>query len=138
MKSRDTEIREAIQAADQVLMHLDQARECLKSAGNWGIADMIGGGFFMSLMKRGKMSEAEQQLTRAREAVRNFAAELRDVNAVVDIHIVMDDFLGLADLFFDNVIADWMMQSRIGAAQEQVSTAIAKVRSVKASLQGML
>ena len=138
MKSQDTEIREAIQAADKTLAHLGRARECLESAGNWGLVDMLGGGFFITLLKHGKVNDAEAELSQAREAMRRFATELRDINEAVDIHIVMDDFLDFADYFFDGLIADWMMQSRIDAAKEQVAEAIQKVRRVQTKLEGML
>ena len=118
MKSRETEIREAIEAAEQTLAYLSRAQDCLESAGNWGWVDMLGGGFFTTLMKRGKMNDAQEELAQARDAMRSFAAELRDVNEAVDIHIEMDDFLGFADYFFDGLIADWMMQSRIDKAKE--------------------
>lgn len=137
MKSRDTEIREAIEAAEQTLAYLGRAQDCLESAGNWGWVDMLGGGFFTTLMKRGKMKDAQEELAQARDAMRSFAAELRDVHEAVDIHIEMDDFLGFADYFFDGLIADWMMQSRIDTAKEQVAEAIAKVRKVEADLRGM-
>lgn len=138
MKSRDEEIREAIQAADRTLRHLSRAQECLKSAGNWGLVDMLGGGLISTLLKHGKVNDAEAELTQAREAMRSFAAELRDVNEAVDIHIAVDDFLGFADYFFDGLVADWMMQSRIDTAKEQITEAIQKVRRIQAELQGML
>ena len=50
MKSRETEIREAIEAAEQTLAYLSRAQDCLESAGNWGWVDMLGGGFFTTLM----------------------------------------------------------------------------------------
>ena len=84
------------------------------------------------------MDDAQEELAQARDAMRSFAAELRDVNEAVDIHIEMDDFLGFADYFFDGLIADWMMQSRIDKAKEQVAEAIAKVRRVESDLRGML
>lgn len=138
MKSRDTEIREAIQAADRTLDYLSRAQDCLKSAGNWGLVDMLGGGMFTTFMKRGKMNNAERELAQAREAMRTFALELRDVDEIVDIHIVMDDFLGFADYFFDGLIADWMVQSRIDTARAQVSEALQKVHMAKSRLQGLL
>lgn len=138
MKNRDTEIREAIQAADNTLEHLNRAQDCLKSADNWSLMDMLGGGMLSTFMKRGKMNDAQQELSEARAAMRHFASELRDVNEAVDIHIVLDDFLGFADYFFDGLITDWMVQSRINTARAQVSEAIDKVRTARSRLQGML
>lgn len=138
MSNQQQEIREAIQAADYALDHLNRAMNCLKGARNWGVVDIVGGGFLSTLMKRGKVRDAQQELTQARTAMRTLAAELRDVNGTADINIDMGDFLVFADYFFDGLIADWIAQSRISAARKQVEEAIVKVRAVKAKLQGML
>ena len=138
MKDRRTEIEEAIRAADTALMHLEEAQDCLRSAGNWGVMDMLGSGFVATLVKRGKMGNAQEALERAKDAMRGFAHELRDVNEVASLHIELNDFLGFADYFFDGVIADWMTQSRIGKAKEQVASAIAQVQDVRGRLAGML
>ncbi|MEG1471257.1 MAG: hypothetical protein RSD76_02330, partial [Clostridia bacterium] len=98
----------------------------------------LGGGFFSTLMKRGKMGNAEQEMMQARQAMRSFAAELRDVQNAAKLHIELNDFVGFADYFFDGMIADWMVQSRIGAAKEQVAEAIRKVQKVRNDLQGLL
>ncbi|MDD3409262.1 MAG: hypothetical protein PHY12_00485 [Eubacteriales bacterium] len=134
MKDRQTEIREAIQAADETLLHLERASKCLGSASGWGVMDLLGGGFFSTLMKRGQMSDAEKELSQARSAVRRLADELRDVSAVANLHIEMNDFLGIADYFFDGAIADWMVQSRIAAAKNQVDEAIREVARLRGEL----
>ena len=138
MKDQYTEIREAIGAADQTLFHLYEAQKCLKSAGNWGILDILGGDLISTFMKRKRMGNAEQELSQARYAVQNLARELQDVNDIASIHIETDDFLSFADYFFDGVIADWMVQSRIANAKRQVEQAIYKVETLKKRLQSML
>ena len=138
MKDQNTEIREAIQAADITLDHLRRAKECLDRAGNWGLVDMLGGGLLSTFMKHRKMGHAEQELTQARDAMRSFARELRDVDGAVNVQIRVDDFLGFADYFFDGLIVDWMMQSRIGTAKGQVADAINQVQMIKTNLYLML
>ena len=44
------EIREAIDAGERAIISLRAAQDKLNSARNWGIFDMVGGGFFSSLM----------------------------------------------------------------------------------------
>ena len=39
------EIQEAIEAADDAILHLESAREYLGSAGRWGLLDLFGGGY---------------------------------------------------------------------------------------------
>lgn len=40
------EVSEAITAGRQALSILRMAKDELRSAGNWGVVDMVGGGFF--------------------------------------------------------------------------------------------
>lgn len=134
MSERQREIREAVQAANEALHHLYAAQDRLRSAGNWGIADMLGGGFLTTLIKHSRMSDAERELTEARGALRRFARELQDVDALLPTEIRCDDFRGFADYFFDGVIADWMMQSRIDEARRQVNDAIRRVEALREQL----
>ena len=46
-------------------------------------------------------------------------------------------FLTFADYFFDGVIADWMVQSKIGDSLNQVREARRQVSSIRKRLQEM-
>lgn len=131
------EVNEAIQAGTRALRSLQQARESLNSAGNWGIVDLLGGGLISTFAKHSKMNDAERQIEQARSDLRSFRKELTDVDAFADIHIETGDFLAFADYFFDGLIADWMMQSRINDAKQQVDNAIQKVERVLKRLRAI-
>lgn len=131
------EVNEAIQAGTRALRSLQQARESLNSAGNWGIVDLLGGGLISTFAKHSKMNDAERQIEQARSDLRSFRKELTDVDAFADIHIETGDFLAFADFFFDGLIADWMMQSRINDAKQQVDNAIQKVETVLKRLRAI-
>lgn len=131
------EVNEAIQAGTRALRSLQQARESLNSAGNWGIVDLLGGGLISTFAKHSKMNDAERQIEQARSDLRSFRKELTDVDAFADIHIETGDFLAFADYFFDGLIADWMMQSRINDAKQQVDNAIQKVETVLKRLRAI-
>ena len=131
------EVNEAIQAGTRALRSLQQARESLNSAGNWGIVDLLGGGLISTFAKHSKMNDAERQIEQARSDLRSFRKELTDVDAFADIHIETGDFLAFADDFFDGLIADWMMQSRINDAKQQVDNAIQKVETVLKRLRAI-
>ena len=62
----EKEMREAIEAGENALYSLRAAKEELRKAGNWGIADLLGGGFFVSLIKHSKMDEASRLMEQAR------------------------------------------------------------------------
>ena len=81
------EVREAIAAADEAIEHLKSSRQCLNSAGNWGLLDMLGGNMITGLFKHGKMASAEREIEEARWSLQKFSKELRDVQGFSSIHI---------------------------------------------------
>lgn len=134
---RQREVNEAIQAGNQALRSLRQARECLNSAGNWGILDLMGGGLISTFVKHSKMKSADDLIQQARSDLRYFSRELADVDSVPEFHIETGDFLSFADYFFDGLIADWLVQSRINDAKRQVEHAIQRVEEILWRLQSL-
>ncbi len=132
---REREIREALAAGQEALNYLNQAKDSLRSAGNWGLLDIFGGGMISTFMKHSKMNNAEQLVQDARYALKRFQRELMDVDNVSEFHIETGDFLSFADYFFDGIIADWLVQSRINDAKSQVDNAISKVNYVMDQLR---
>ncbi len=121
------EINEAIQAGQEALRYLNDAKSCLNSAGNWGIVDMLGGGMLTTYMKRSKMKDADTLVQQARTSLKRFQRELMDVDTIPEFHLETGDFLTFADYFFDGIVADWLVQSKINDAKSQVENAIQKV-----------
>lgn len=72
----EKEKREAIEAGQRALRSLQKARENLNSAGNWGLVDMFGGGFFTTMLKHSKIDQAKQNME---EAIRRTEAILRQL-----------------------------------------------------------
>ncbi len=132
--NNEQEIREALQAADNALFHLRQAQRQLRSARNWGLYDLFGGGFFSTLIKHSKMNRARNEVEAARDAVCRFSRELSDVAGSAQFEMDTDDFLSFADYFFDGFMADYMMQSRIGRARNQVDSAIVRISHIRDQL----
>ena len=123
------EINEAIDAADKALFHLKCARSNLNSAGNWGLLDLFGGNFITGLVKHGRMSTAEHEIEEAKYALERFSRELRDVQGYASIHI--DEFLTFADFFFDGLLVDVWVQSKISTAKKQCDEAIRQVTDIR-------
>ena len=126
----ESEKREAFIAGNKALESLGRAKEELEKAKGWGIFDILGGGMVASLIKRDKMSKAKTLLDRAFNDVRAFDRELEDINIYEFPDIETDDFLTAADLFFDNMFADVMVQNRIEEAINKVDTTMYKIESI--------
>lgn len=124
------EIKEAKAAGIRALGSLKNAKAYLTSASNWGWFDTLGGGFISGLMKHSKLGDAKAQMEQARQHLQSFQRELRDVNTPSSFQVHISDFLVFADFFFDGIIADWLVQSRIRDARVQVDEAIEKVETI--------
>ncbi|NME44917.1 hypothetical protein HF861_08475 [Faecalicoccus pleomorphus] len=128
------EIQEAIQAANHALACLSQADAYLQSAKNWGLFDMLGGGVLTTFFKHSKMDDARYEMERAKRALQDFRKELADVDQRLHLSLEIGDFLTFADYFFDGLIADWLVQSKIQYAKAQVENAIIQVRQIREDL----
>ena len=132
------EMKEAMDAGERALSSLRSAQEKLDSASNWGIFDMLGGGLLSTVMKRSKMEDAKYIMESAKMDLRRFQKELKDVNIPLDLRMEVGSFLSFADFFFDGFVADYLVQSKIYDAKEQVSDAIYKVESILNELKSRM
>ena len=76
------------------------------------------------MIKHSNMNSAQKHMNEARYALQRFSKELRDVDEDLD-------------LFFDNGIIDFMVQSKIEDAKKQVRRAIRRVEEIKDQLSRM-
>lgn len=132
------EIQEAVAAGESALYSLYEARDHLAGARNWGIIDLFGGGFLTDLMKHSRMSKAQNAIEEAKRRLARFQKELRDVTVIDRLYLDVSDFLCFADFFFDGVIADYLVQSKIAGAREDVEYAIRQVEEIVAKLRAKL
>lgn len=123
-------MKEAIDAGERALSSLRMAQEKLNSAGNWGLFDMFGGGLFSTMIKRSKMDDASELMETAKSDLKRFQKELKDVNIPLDMRMEVGSFLSFADFFFDGFVADYLVQSKISDAKEQVSDAIIRIEQI--------
>ena len=134
MYNEEKEKREARLAGQRARASLQDARNYLRSARNWGIIDLFGGGGLSGLLKHAKVRDASRSLEQAKADLQVFQRELRDVQSIDGLRIEIGDFLTFADFFFDGFVADYLVQSKIRNAQEQVDRAIDMVSNILQSL----
>ena len=127
---QEKEINEAIDSGERALVSLRTAHEKLNSARNWGIFDMFGGGLITDLIKHSKMNDASAYLEDAKRDLLVFQKELQDVQETIDLKVDVDGFLTFADFFFDGIIMDYVVQSKIAEARKQIEQAIPLVEGL--------
>ncbi len=126
------ERQEAIEAGERALDSLIEAQNQLRKARNWGIYDIIGGGFLSSIIKHSKVDNARACIERAKYDLQAFNRELQDVSYGLNV-----DMGGLLTFFdvMDNFFADLLVQSKIADASRQVDDAIYRVRDILSRLR---
>jgi len=125
------EIDEAIEVGDRVLASLNNALRSLSSAEGWGTWDLLGGGLISGLAKHSHINSAQAEIEETQSLLRQFRNELTDIRIGTDLSLKTEGFIKFADFFFDGIIADWFMQSRINESQ-------ASVENVKSQVQGII
>ena len=129
------EMAEAIWAGERALTSLKTAQNQLNGARNWGLFDMFGGGMLSSMIKHSKINDASRCVENAKRDLQVFQRELKDVNIPLDLRMEVGSFLSFADFFFDGFVADYLVQSKISEAREQVDDAIRMVENILRNLK---
>lgn len=115
------ELDEAISAGKAAVDSLDSALKSLGSAKGWGTWDLLGGGLISDFAKHSHIDNAMREVEQAHYQLRRFKSELADVKINYEIRFETDGFGKFADFFFDGLIADWYMQSKINNSYTSVS-----------------
>lgn len=129
------EINEAIAAGEQALNSLYAAQEKLDSAKGWGWADLLGGGFLTGMIKHSRIEDASRCMEDAKYHLKVFQKELNDIHLSMDLRMEVGGFLSFADFFFDGLVADYLVQSKIEDARRQVADAINMISDIVRNLR---
>ncbi len=135
LESERKEVGEAVEAGQALLSTLDGVIQSLNSAEGWGTWDMLGGGFLANLAKHSRIDDARDQVHQAQEMLRRFQRELADVQSGENFLIDISSFDTFADFFFDGLIVDWIVQSKIQTSLDRTSQVRQRVAAILQRLQ---
>jgi len=135
--SQKREIKESIDAGEEVLSGLRNAIRTLRKAVNWGTFDMLGGGIIATAVKHSNIDEAKSHIHDVQTCLNRFRRELADVRSsdLPDMNLQFDSFSTFADYFFDNLIFDWVVQSKIHRSLESCEQVYQQVLNIVTNLK---
>lgn len=115
LESNNIEIAEAIASGKLAKAALKTVINKMQSASNWGLFDMFGGGFIVSAVKHSKINQSKQKVEKVNILIEKFNREISDISSPIntDLKIKISGFKKFADYFFDGLIFDWLVQSKI-------------------------
>jgi DNA repair exonuclease SbcCD ATPase subunit len=132
------EISEAISSGNSVIASLEQLIEALEGAKNWGTWDMLGGEFLATALKHAKIDDARNCINDVQTKMSQLTRELADIRNNVELKIVIEEFETFADFFIDNLIVDWVVQSKIVGSLEQSKKAKESISQTIVTLENLL
>jgi hypothetical protein len=140
LKHSIKEVQEAVNAGCSVLDALNGMIDSLKSAEGWGTFDMLGGGTISTMVKHSKIDDAKDAASEVQSCLNDFNRELADVSKIsnVNLGINISGFETFADYFFDGLISDWMVQSKIKNSLNSATETLENVENIIYKLQNEL
>lgn len=143
--AQEAEITEAIAAGNAVMARLDLVIDSLRSAEGWGAWDIFGGGFLATAAKHSRIDEARVHIHEVQTGMSHFKRELADVQKNIDLKVDIGEFDYFADFFFDGLIMDWIVQSKITdsltrakAAKDVIGQAVGELEVLRKTTQTQL
>jgi len=133
------ELDEAITAGSAAMELIKEMENSLQSAESWGTWDLLGGGLVTTMAKHSHLDNAQKDAEQLQVLLSRFRTELADVSMNAELGAVnVEGFLRFADYFFDGLLADWSVLSRIHDSQksiyevkQQVGDALMKLSDMK-------
>src|SRR5690606_2073258 len=131
------ELDEARHAADVARTALEVAEDRLSRAAGWSTYDtFFGGGPIGSAVKHSRLDEAADAAAHADRCLAALRTELADIDAAVPTapRFQVNGLVRFVDIWFDNIVTDLAVQSRITRAREAVAHTIRQVDGVRRAL----
>ncbi len=132
------EVEEAFNAGSEALNYVSRTEYFLREAHGWGQRDMWGSGRHGSgYSKHKSIDQAQDMAIRSRHALIRFGGELKDVFHDLQLQVNMDigEFNRFGDIFFDNIISDYLAQQKINKALANVTFTRQQVEQIMRQLE---
>jgi hypothetical protein len=131
----NAEIREANDAGINTSNHCRNTLNFLAEAIKSGQLDMAGVDM-MSYSKHQSLDRATEAAYYTQQYLKTYTKELLDIG-ISDrlLHLNVDSFSNFSDVFFDNLITDWIIQNKIKNTYNSVELVYDKIQLIQQSLQ---
>lgn len=129
------EIQSAMEAADYALECLYEAKEAMNNSSNVSFIDMVNKGLLASLWKYSALSDADDVLENAQNALQSLNDELRTLLRNKSVRLKYGKLASVIDIWFDSDFMDCLLYMQINKAHKQIKQAIRQVETIKKKLE---
>lgn len=133
------ECLEAAEVGNSVVVMMDEMVQNLKSARNWGSfgRGSRGRSGMSNIIKAASIDKAKKLSHQVQHLLRVFRKELSDIHGQqnFDLSFNLDGFDSFLNIFFDNLISDWVVQRKIATSMNSVINTQSKIKRIVYSLE---
>ena len=129
------QVEKALSTVNRLIPLVEEAESHFKSARNWSIFDVLGGGLIVDLIKHSKLNKAANSMNEIDFLMRQLRTELGSIATPNDYRMNVGGFLTFADFFFDGIFADAYMASKIMSSLDEVQKLKNKLYALKSQLE---
>ncbi len=115
---------------ERILNQLNIVEADLKSARGWGIYDILAGGFFSSLIKKSKISDAENNYKSIQYELNTLKNYLNDFYYDRNYNFSTSSLNQFLDIFMDNIFSDFFTQSKINDSLNQIQSLKSELKNI--------
>jgi hypothetical protein len=136
LELRFKEFSEAVSAGKKAIQMVEKMTYNLEKARDWGNWDMMGKGRMASYNKHSAIDRAREASYNAKYLLDRFQQELYDLgSSSYNFNLSINNLQNFTDVFFDNLISDWIMQQKIKNALSNVYSVRDKIIRILQSLK---
>ena len=137
MENNVQNVQTAINMVNNLIPMVSDAERSFKSARNWGVVDIFGGGLVTDIIKHMHLNKASSIMSEINYRLRDLQQVLGNISIPVDYRMQMGDFATFADFVFDGALADIWMESKIMTSLDQVRQLKSKLETLRSRLNMM-
>ena len=129
--------QEALSKIDEIFSLTNEAKSKFKSARNWGVFDILGGGGVADLFKHFNLNSAKSIMERISYNLEQLRSILGTIVIPDDYRMKMNGFITFADFVFDDIFFSTWMTFKIISSIQQVEELENKLLTLKTHLESI-
>lgn len=129
--------QEALSKIDEIFSLTNEAKSKFKSARNWGVFDILGGGVVADLFKHFNLNSAKSIMERISYNLEQLRSILGTIVIPDDYRMKMNGFITFADFVFDDIFFSTWMTFKIISSIQQVEELENKLLTLKTHLESI-
>lgn len=130
------EYQEVLDVIKIIMEEIKDAEKEIYSAKDWGVFDLLGGGFLASMVKRDKMKMAQYSIEKINASLKELSKELKDVDMSIESCIDTQD--ELFDVWLDNIFTDIRIQKNIEETAQSLGNLKNEIEKIQLNIEEKL